>query len=248
MASRRSFSPAFSSASSRWVAMAWICRSTRPVAMTMRSVKEARPVTSSTWMSSALSSSRRGAGGGDQRIDPVRRRMGPGRACRACLSGPAADRALVLIAAARRGRRGAAGASAWGSPTRAFGVRAMGASCFSRSSILPRAAAARAARMAVADAGCSGAGIRHQGACAPCAPRSNASRDAGGGVRASRAACPASARRVAPGRGTTAMGVVRAISRQRRQRGSCSRLSAPSSSAKRTRGKRRRSSARVSAV
>ena len=135
-------------------------------------------MTSSTWMSSALSSSRQvraAATSASTRSGAAWGRRGAGALSPA---GPAADRALVLVAAARRGRRGAAaGASASCSPARAFGVRAMGASCFS-SFVDPTTgrSGARGARMAVADAGCSGAGIRHQGACAPGAPSEQRSR------------------------------------------------------------------------
>ena len=63
-----------------------------------------------------------------------------------------------------------------------------------------------------------------------------------------RAAGPDSAPKEYEGRAKTAMGTARKTSRQRFQRGICTRMSAPISQTNRTPGKRPASAARVSAV
>lgn len=63
-----------------------------------------------------------------------------------------------------------------------------------------------------------------------------------------RAARPAKAARFSPGRGKTATGTARTISRHRSHRGNCARLSAPINHTNCARGNRLRNSLTVSAV
>ncbi len=147
--------------------------------------------------------------------------------------------AFVLPAAAGRVGVRAMAAYSWRG---VLGHMAPRAQCMARRRARGQRQPPRAARIALAEAACSRAGTRHQ-------PPASASR--GGACRRARrrrAAWPASARRVQPGRGSTATGVLATSRSHPRQRGSCTRLSAPSTSTKRTRGKRRASRARVRTV